>query len=123
MTSLKQQHVPKFLRCFFLFFATLKVTLTVAEVYYESCVAVRSGKKSPNQETGLGNRGHLKVLNDTKFILNDQAGPSCFLGLIWYQLEPSDLLYFTNQFLGWDFFCRFLQQECSTYNNALRCFQ
>ena len=54
---------------FFLFFATLKVTLTVAEVYYESCVAVRSGKKSPNQETGLGNRGHLKVLNDTKFVV------------------------------------------------------
>ena len=23
-------------------------------------------QKSPNQETGLGNRGHLKVLNDTK---------------------------------------------------------
>ena len=27
-------------------------------------------QKSPNQETGLGNRGHLKVLNDTKLILN-----------------------------------------------------
>ena len=32
---------------------------------------VRSSKKSPGQETGLGNRGRLKVLNDTKFILND----------------------------------------------------
>jgi hypothetical protein len=32
---------------------------------------VRSSKKSPNQETGLGNRGHLKVLNDTKLIQND----------------------------------------------------
>ena len=27
-------------------------------------------KKSPNQETDLGNRGHLKVLNDTKLFLN-----------------------------------------------------
>ena len=30
-------------------------------------------KKSPNQEIGLrgfGNRGHLKVLNDTKLVLN-----------------------------------------------------
>ena len=36
-----------------------------------SSLAVRSGKKSPNQETGLENRGRLKVLNDTKFILND----------------------------------------------------
>ena len=29
---------------------------------------VRNGKKSPNQETGLGNMGHLKVLNDTKLV-------------------------------------------------------
>ena len=34
---------------------------------YYSCLAVRSDKKSLNQETGLGNRGFLKVLNDTKF--------------------------------------------------------
>jgi hypothetical protein len=27
-------------------------------------------KKSPNQETGLGNRGHLKVVNDAKLVLN-----------------------------------------------------
>ena len=27
---------------------------------------VRSCKKSSNQEIGLGNRGHLKALNDTK---------------------------------------------------------
>ena len=27
--------------------------------------------KSPNQETGLENRGRLKVLKDTKMILND----------------------------------------------------
>ena len=28
-------------------------------------------KKGPNQETGLGNRGPLEALNDTKLILND----------------------------------------------------
>ena len=34
-------------------------------------LAVRRGKKSPCQETGLGNRGHLKVLNHTKLVLNE----------------------------------------------------
>ena len=34
-------------------------------------VAVGNVKKSPNQETGLENRGHLKFLKDTKLILND----------------------------------------------------
>ena len=33
--------------------------------------AVRSGKKSPNQEIGLENRGRLKVLNDSKLVLNE----------------------------------------------------
>ena len=33
--------------------------------------AVRSSKKSPNQETGLGNMGRLTVLNDTKLVLNE----------------------------------------------------
>ena len=28
-------------------------------------------QKSPNQETGLGTRERLKVLNDTKLVLND----------------------------------------------------
>ena len=27
-------------------------------------------KKSHNQETGLGNRGRLKILNDTQLVLN-----------------------------------------------------
>ena len=38
------------------------------------------------------------------------------LGQIWYHLEHSQLLdvpYSLNQFLGWDFFCRFLQQDGS----------
>ena len=32
-----------------------------------NCLAVRNCKKIPNQETGLGNRGCPKVLNDTKW--------------------------------------------------------
>ena len=35
------------------------------------------------------------------------------LGPIWYHLEPSDVPYSPKQFLGWDFFCRFLQQDSS----------
>ena len=35
------------------------------------------------------------------------------LGPIWYRSEPSDVPYLPNQFLGWDFFCRFLQQDGS----------
>ena len=36
------------------------------------------------------------------------------LGPIWYHSELSDVPYFPNQFLGWDFFWRFLQQEGSS---------
>ena len=35
-------------------------------------IHVRSGGKSPGQEVGFGNRGRLKVLNDTKLVLNEQ---------------------------------------------------
>ena len=32
---------------------------------------VRNSKKSPDQETGSGNRVYLKVLNDAKLVLNE----------------------------------------------------
>ena len=35
-------------------------------------VCCKKQQKSPNQETGLGNWGHLKVLNDAKLVLNEQ---------------------------------------------------
>ena len=35
-----------------------------------SCCKKRQ-KKSPGQETGLGNRERMKVLNDTKLVLNE----------------------------------------------------
>ena len=41
------------------------------------------------------------------------------LGPIWYHSEPSDVPYSPNQFLGWDFFCRFLQQDGSSLWNLL----
>ena len=34
-------------------------------------VCCKKKQKSPNQETGLGNRGIQEALNDTKLILND----------------------------------------------------
>ena len=60
-------------------------------------------KKSPKQETSLGNRGRLKVLNDTKLVLNEQEWPINNLGSICYQSEPSDVPFSWNQVLGWDF--------------------
>ena len=36
------------------------------------------------------------------------------LGPIWYHSEPSDVPYSPNQFLALDFFCRSLQQHCSS---------
>ena len=36
------------------------------------------------------------------------------LGSIWYHSEPLGVPYFPNQFLGWDFFCCFLQQTGSS---------
>jgi hypothetical protein len=40
---------------------------------YKSPFAVKSGKKSPTQETGMENRGRLKVLNHTKLVLNEHG--------------------------------------------------
>ena len=53
-------------------------------------------------------RGRLKVLYDTKLILNDKAVTHAHLGPIWYHSKPSDVPYSPNQFLGWDLYCRFL---------------
>ena len=67
-----------------------------------SCCKKR--QKRPNQETGLGNRGRLKVLNDTKLFLNEPTIHNQFrINLVSFRTFP----YFLNQFLGWDFFCRF----------------
>ena len=43
-------------------------------------------QKSPNQETVYGDRGHLKVLFNTKWVLNTLFN---HLGSIWYHSEPT----------------------------------
>ena len=48
-------------------------------ISFQSWFAVKNSKKSPNQETALGNRGILDDLNDTKLVLN-----YVHLGPIWY---------------------------------------
>ena len=49
--------------------ANLPTSVDTSINVIRAALFVRSDKKSPNQETGLGNRGHLKVLNDTKLVL------------------------------------------------------
>ena len=43
----------------------------------------------------------------------NMSNPLNHLGSIWYHSEPQEVPYFPNQFLGWDFFCCFLQQTGS----------
>ena len=57
---------------------------------FSSRLDIKSVKKSTNQETGMGNRGCQKVLNDTKLALNEHEWPPYYLGSIWYHSEPSD---------------------------------
>ena len=59
---------------------SLQPTYFILKIFHEikkqqSSIAVRNDKKSPWQETGLGNRGRPNVLNDTELVLNqDQFG-------------------------------------------------
>ena len=77
-------------------------SLSVA-LSYARTVVRWNGKKSPCQETGLGNRGRLKVLNDTKLVLNEHEWPLNHLGSIWYHSKPSEVPYSPNQYLDRDF--------------------
>ena len=78
---------------------------------------IRCSKKSPNQETGLGNKGRLKVLYDTKLVIKMiMSVPLNHLRSIWYH---SEVPYSPNHFLGLDFFCRFLQQDSSNSRPSL----
>ena len=61
-----------------------------------SYLAVRSRKKCPNQETGLGNRGCQLLLK----LVCDTFGKSN--------------MHRTLDLLGLDFFCGFLQQDSSS---------
>ena len=69
--------------------------------------------KSPCQDTGLG-----KALIDTKLILNVLRVNHACLEPIGYHSESSEAPYSTNQFLGRDFVCHFLQQSGSSTKNT-----
>jgi hypothetical protein len=44
------------------------------------------------------------------------SDPLNHLGSIWYHSKPLEVPYSPDQFLGWDFFCRFLQQTGRSKN-------
>ena len=52
---------------------------------------------------------HSRTLCSIKGVTHAHSGP------IWYHSGPTDVPYSPNQFLGWDFFCRFIQQTGSTF--------
>ena len=66
--------------------------------------------KSPNKSTGLGTRGHLKVLKDTKLVLNEHEWHPWSFRINLDHSESLKVPYSPNQFFGRDFFCHFLQQ-------------
>ena len=51
------------------FSSTITVLLRGQNFLEQSCC--KKQQKSPGQETGLGNRGRLKVLNENTFVLNE----------------------------------------------------
>ena len=54
-------------------------------------VCCKKRQKCLSQENVLRNRGHLKVLFDTKLVLNEPD-----LGSIWYHLEPLESILQTS---------------------------
>ena len=64
------------------------------------------------------NRGHLKILKDTKLNLNEHELRLNHLGSILYHSGALEVPYSPNQFLDWDFFCRFLQHTGSNKKGA-----
>ena len=68
-------------------------------------------KNSPDQETGLGNRGHLKVINDTKWDINKREWPP--------QSFSINLVSFRVSWLGLFFavsYCKLALVSCSHWN-------
>ena len=85
-----------------------------------SCCKKR--QKISGQETGLGNRERLKVLNDTKLVLNEHEWPpsSFRINLVSFRTFRHPLLPKLVSWLG--LFCRFLQQDGSTIiSNIYHC--
>ena len=74
-------------------------------MYVLEPVCCKKQQKSPNQETGLGNRGHLKVLNDIKLILNEHESPphNFRFNLVSFKASRGPLFQ-KPSFLVWTFF-------------------
>ena len=82
----------------------------------QSRFVVRNSQKRPDRELGLGYRGNIIVLYDTKLVLNEHqcSDPlNYLLRSIWYPSKPLEVPYSTNQFLERDFLCHSLQQTSS----------
>ena len=73
-----------------------------------SYLVVRNGKKGPNQDTGLGNRGRLKVLTYTKLQRKHQNfNPSILswkFGLIFMRIKQNFFFFFEKKIPKWPFF-------------------
>ena len=76
-----------------------------------SCYKKR--QKSPNQATGLGNRGPLKVLNGTKLIPNDKQGHSCSIRINLVSFRTFRCHLFPKPVACFGFFYCLLQQDSS----------
>ena len=50
-------------------------TLLILDFFPGSTTYVDATKVRPGQETGLGNKGHLQVLNEIKLVLNEHECP------------------------------------------------
>ena len=71
----------------------------------------RKWQKSPYQETGLGNRGCLKVLHDTKLVLNEYEQN--------IEIKSPSLDHFVIQNSG-DFLCQKYKEVVCYYVSNLR---
>ena len=86
-------------------------------------VCCKKRQKSPNQETGLGNRGTLEALIDTKLILNEHEWLFNHTGSTWYQPEPLEVPYCPNQFLGLNFFAVSYSKPALAIYSYQECFK
>ena len=82
-----------------------------------SCCKKRQ-KKIPTKKLVWGIEGVWRIWIIPNWSKNSTSDP--LKGSIWYHSEPSYVPYSPNQFLGWDFFCRFLQQTGSRKTQKLQ---
>ena len=99
----------------------IRILLYLLQVMLLAQVCCKKQQKSSNQETGLGNRGHLMHGFEWQQIDPIWGGHSCsfWTNLVYYHSEPSDAPYSPNQFLGWDFFAIFYIKTALTKESTL----